>query len=135
MLRREPKFTNPSYKQWIEILASAEEPFGLSVLVAAAFVRIVTHSDFPGGPTPLPQALGAIETLLFLPNCRILNLCDCHWSLLKKFSEASDATVKKIGYVQHAAISLEYGATFVTRNKDFYASVPRNCGYSFWKLR
>lgn len=61
-----------------------------------------------------------IETLLSLPNCLILKSSDRHWSLLKKFSETSDATLKKIGYAQHAAISLEYGAAFVARNKDFY---------------
>ncbi|NBV97094.1 MAG: hypothetical protein EBT30_06035 [Verrucomicrobia bacterium] len=57
------------YRQWMENLANGREPFALSSLVAVAFVRVVTHPSFAPRPTPLPQALAVIDSLLTLASC------------------------------------------------------------------
>lgn len=113
------------YRRWVEQVVAGPEPFALSLEVAAAFVRMVTHERFPGGPpTPLPQALGVIETLQQTPGCRVLTAGDRHWSLFRRLCETDRATGKRVGDARHAALALEHGCTWVTRDTDFQDFVP-----------
>jgi toxin-antitoxin system PIN domain toxin len=112
------------YRPWLERLASGPEPFALSLEVATAFVRIVTHRRFPGGPTPLPQAMAVIDTLRLAPGCRLLAAGERHWELFRGLCESARATGKQVGDAHHAAIALEHGCIWVTRDTDFEAFVP-----------
>ena len=103
----------------MERLANGAEPFALSALVAVAFVRIVTHPAFRPAPTPLPQALATIDSLRLLPNCCFLEAGGRHWRLFRMFCESAGATGKKAADAQHAALALEHGCTWVTRDADF----------------
>jgi toxin-antitoxin system PIN domain toxin len=107
------------YKNWMEGLVGSHEPFALSVLVAVAFVRIVTHPGFSTLPTPLPQALAVIDELLQQPGCRLLHPSEQHWPLVRKLAASSRAQGPAIGDIQHAALAMEYGCTWVTRDRDF----------------
>lgn len=107
------------YRHWVEQLAAGPEPFALSVEVAAAFVRIVTHPRYPGGPTPLPQALAVIEALRQTPGCRLFAPGDRHWELFRRLCETTQAAGKAVGDARHAALAIEHGCTWVTRDADF----------------
>ncbi len=112
------------YRPWLEQLAAGPEPFALSLEVAAAFVRIVTHTRYPGGPTPLPQALTVIDALRQTPGCRLLAPGDRHWDLFRRMCEAARATGKRVGDARHAALAVEHGCTWVTRDADYHDFVP-----------
>lgn len=112
------------YRKWIEDLVNGTEPFALSDLVAAAFVRIVTHSGFPPRPTPLPQALSVIQSLRAAANCRWLQAGTRHWTILRQLAETTSSTGKKFADAQHAALALEHGCTWITRDRDFRAFEP-----------
>jgi hypothetical protein len=107
------------YRDWVERLANGTQPFALSLLVAVAFVRIVTHPAFAPRPTPLPQALAVIDSLAALDHCVRLNPGDNHWRLVKTLCEVSAARGKLVADAQHAAVALEHGCTWVTRDADF----------------
>jgi len=107
------------YRAWLERLANGPEPFALSVLVAVAFVRVVTHPTFRPVPTPLPQAIAVIDTLAALPTCLMTGPLSRHWSLVKMLCEKSSARGKLVADAQHAAVALEHGCTWVTRDADF----------------
>jgi toxin-antitoxin system PIN domain toxin len=107
------------YRMWLERLANGPEPFALSVLVSVAFVRIVTHPAFLPCPTPLHQAISVIDSLAALPNCLMPSLGDRHWDLVKMLCEAASARGKLVADAQHAAMALEHGCTWVTRDLDF----------------
>jgi toxin-antitoxin system PIN domain toxin len=107
------------YRAWMERLANGPEPFALSVLVAAAFVRVVTHPSFKPQPTPLQQAIAVIDSLAALSNCLMPRPEERHWNLVKKLCEASSARGKLVADAQHAAVALEHGCTWVTRDTDF----------------
>jgi len=107
------------YKTWLENLVSSGEPFGLTTLVALAFVRIVTHPRFPHGPTPLPQALAVVEELQGRSGCQLLFPAEQHWSLAARLLRATQSTGAEVGDAQHAAIAMEYGCIWVTRDRDF----------------
>jgi len=107
------------YRSWMERLANGPEPFAVSILVAVAFVRVVTHPAFQPRPTPLLQALAVIDSLASLPNCMMPKPGDQHWSLVKMLCEARSARGKLVADAQHAAVALENGCTWVTRDTDF----------------
>jgi toxin-antitoxin system PIN domain toxin len=112
------------YRGWLEQLINGPEPFALSALVAVAFVRIVTHPGFPPAPTPLPQALSVIEALRAHPGCRFLSPQGRHWALFRQIAECAQAAGKRIADAQHAALALEHGCTWTTRDRDFHAFEP-----------
>ena len=49
-----------AYAAWLRRLVDGPEPFALSVLVAAAFLRLVTSTRVYADPTPMPVAIAAI---------------------------------------------------------------------------
>jgi toxin-antitoxin system PIN domain toxin len=112
------------YRAWVEQLAIGPEPFALSMEVATAFVRIVTHERFPGGPTPLVQAVAVIDALRQMPGCRFLGPGDRHWELFRRMCETARARGKRVGDARHAALAVEHGCTWVTRDGDFEEFVP-----------
>ena len=112
------------YRRWFEQLAAGPEPFALSLDTATAFVRIVTHANFPGGPTPLPLALAVIDALRQTPGCRLLAAGDRHWDIFRRMCEITRATGKRVGDARHAALAVEHGCTWVTRDTDFHGFVP-----------
>jgi uncharacterized protein len=111
------------YRSWLENLANGAQPFALSALVAVAFVRVVTHPRFSSVPTSLDQALAVIGALRRSPQCRWLLPGIKHWDLTESLCRATQAHGKIVADVQHAAVALEYGCRWVTRDLDFQAFV------------
>jgi len=114
---------HPFYKNWLEGLVRSSEPFAISPLVAVAFVRIVTHSAAPNG-TPLTKALNIIDEIFSVENCHQPHAGKHHWDIVRNLCKASKATGKLIGDVQHAALAIEHGCTWVTRDTDFKKFKP-----------
>ncbi|MBM4321873.1 MAG: type II toxin-antitoxin system VapC family toxin [Deltaproteobacteria bacterium] len=116
--RADEDFHEP-YRAWLEQLASGRAPFALSVLVAAAFVRIVTHRRIYPDPSPLPVALGALEALAGRRNCRLVGPGPDHWREFTALCREVGARGKLVADAQHAAVTIEHGCTLVTRDGDF----------------
>jgi toxin-antitoxin system PIN domain toxin len=107
------------YRRWIEDLVNAEEPFGLSVLVAVGFVRVVTNLAIYAQPTPLAAALGAADQLAGHPRCRLVAPGEDHWARVAALCRATGASGKLVADAQHAAVAMAEGCTWVTRDGDF----------------
>ena len=113
------------YRERLESMINGSESFGLSTLVAAGFLRIVTHAGFPNGPTPLSQALSVIESMASLPNCYWINPGALHWQLLAELCRSARCTGKQVADAQHAAVAIENACTWVTRDEDFTSFTKR----------
>lgn len=107
------------YRAWLETLVSAQSPFALSLLVAAAFVRIVTNRRIYADFTPLPIALGVVDALVARPYCRMVGPGPDHWVHFAGLCREADATGKLVADAQHAAVAIENGCTLVSRDGDF----------------
>ena len=107
------------YRQWLERTINGPQPFALSVLVAVAFVRIVTNKKFSKSATPLLQALAVIDELRKHPNCRLLSPGVEHWDLVRTLCHRTDLTGSSISDAQHAAVAIEHGCTWISRDTDF----------------
>lgn len=107
------------YRKFVETLAAGSRPFGLSILTAVGFVRIVTHPNFPNGPTPLPQAVSVIESLSQLAHCRWLVPGRKNWEITRDLCAKCGTAGKLVADAQHAAIAIEHAVEWVTRDTDF----------------
>lgn len=107
------------YAAWLKQLAEGDEPFGLSEVVAAAFVRIVTHPRLWDPPTGLESALGFIDALRARRNCRLLSPGPSNWSIFAQLCRSSKAQGKLVADAHHAALAIEHGCEWVTADGDF----------------
>jgi toxin-antitoxin system PIN domain toxin len=112
------------YRSWLEELASGPSPFGLSVLVASGFIRVVTHPRFPPAPSPLEQALAFVETLSDAPNCRVLGAGPSSWALVKDMCRKTKTRGAQVSDALHAAVAIEHGCTLISRDADFVRFKP-----------
>jgi toxin-antitoxin system PIN domain toxin len=108
-----------AYRAWLEQLVNGKEPFALSVLVAIAFVRIVTNAKLFSPPTPPAVALAAMEQLVQHPRCRVIVPREDHWGRVAALCRATGATGKLVADAQHATVAMAAGCTWVTRDADF----------------
>ena len=109
------------YRSWLEAMVNGPEPFGLSVLVAVGFVRIATNPRVYPDPTTPSLALAEIDALVARPNCRLLTPGPQHWVQVSALCRATAASGKVVADAQHAALAMEHGCTWVTRDADFGA--------------
>lgn len=111
------------YKRWLTEVVNGPEPFALSLLVAVGFVRVVTNAKIYRLPTPLPTALAVIDQLIAHPRCRSVAPSSQHWRQVADLCRATHAQGKLVADAQHAAIAINEGCTWVTRDADFDAFV------------
>jgi toxin-antitoxin system PIN domain toxin len=107
------------YREALEAMAGGPDAFALSPLVAAGFVRVVTHPSFPNGPTPLAQALAVVDSLTAQPGCCWVMPGLRHWSLTADLCRRCACRGKQVADAQHAALAIEHACTWVTRDTDF----------------
>lgn len=105
---------------WLGRLAEGAEPWGLPVFCLAEFVRVTTHPRIFSPPSPLQDALGALESLLESPSVRVLRPGTAYARL---FAEAclEAETVGNLAFdAQIVAVCRESGANrLLTTDKDF----------------
>lgn len=116
---RKDESVHEFYRDWLENLVNSAAPFGLSALVGVAFVRIVTNRRFHDDPTPLSVALETVDRLREAPGCRWLLPGDRHWEITTTLCRRTSATGKHVADAQHAALAIEHGCQWVTRDEDF----------------
>lgn len=121
-----------TYRERLEKEIESIEPFGISSLAAAGFIRIVTQSRFPGGPTPMSQALSVIESMLERPNAMMINPGPRHWDIVSDLCRRTGAMGKIVAEVQHAAVAIEHSCTWVTRDEDFKRFVKHGLRLEIW---
>jgi hypothetical protein len=107
------------YRAWWEQVASGPQPFGLSSLVAVAFVRIATSPKIYDQPTPLDVALAEVEAILARSTCRMLAPGPGHFAMIADLCRKTRATGKIVADAAHAAVAMEHGCEWVTRDGDF----------------
>lgn len=121
---REDQQHHDFYRTAMESSINSGESFALSSLAAAGFVRIVTHSRFPNGPTPQAQALAVIDALAGLDHCHWVGPGSRHWELMSNLCRVCKCAGKQVADAQHAAVAIEHACEWVTRDHNFNAFVP-----------
>lgn len=105
--------------KWLEKLINSDQAFAISELVLSGFLRIVTHPKVFAPPSTLQEALTFIEQIRDQPNCVIVSPQQRHWSIFRKLCEQANARGNLIPDAYHAALAIETGSEWITRDHDF----------------
>ncbi len=104
---------------WLESLRAAPEPFGVSELVMAGALRVLTHRRVFDPPTPLDAALSWISALRATPNLVLVAPGPRHWDIFERLVRESGASGNLVSDSWHAALALEHGCEWVSDDSDF----------------
>ncbi len=106
-------------RRWLEDAVNAPEVVGVSDAVLAGVVRVVTHVRVFAKPTPLPQALGETTRLREQVGVTTLSPGPRHWQIFAELCRAAGARGNLVADAQHAAVAVEHGATWISKDRDF----------------
>ncbi|MCC6847543.1 MAG: type II toxin-antitoxin system VapC family toxin [Deltaproteobacteria bacterium] len=107
------------YAEWLTRIATGPEPFGLSDLVCAGFVRIVTHPRIWRPTTEPGRALAFVDRLRRRRGCRLLTPGSGTWTVFARLVEGATARGKLVADAYLAALAIEHGCTLATCDADF----------------
>jgi toxin-antitoxin system PIN domain toxin len=121
-------------RAWLEsALANAAggEPFTLQPMVAASFLRLVTHPRVFVDPTSSEAALGFVEALLAAPGV-VRPPVGEEWPILRRLVAEKGLVANDLPDAWLAAAVLHQGEHLATFDRDFRRLLPRG---RFTRLR
>ncbi len=107
------------YAAWLEGIALAATPFGLSELALSGFVRVVTHPKIFDTPSSLDTALEFLSSLRSRPNAVMMRPGPRHWEIFEDCCRDGGARGSMVADAYHAALAIETGSTWITTDRDF----------------
>ena len=106
-------------RAWVEQVFSDGTPVGLPWQTVAAFLRVVTNTRLPGKRFTAAEAAEIVDQWLGQPNVRLLPPSDQHWNLFRQMLVEGQARGPLVTDAQLAALTIEYGGTLQTTDRDF----------------
>lgn len=111
-------------RAWIEEVFSQADPVGLPWQTIVAFLRIMANTRLPGERFSLEEAARLVDRWLDQPNVRLLAPGEGHsgyehWPLLRRMIVEGQAQGSLVSDAQLAALTVEYGGTLHTTDRDF----------------
>ncbi len=106
-------------RAWIEAVLSGIEPVGIPWQTVSAFVRIMTNTRLPGERLTTSEAVQVIADWLAQPNVQFLAPGEHHWGLFRQMMIDGQASGPLVTDASLAAVTLEYGGTLYTTDRDF----------------
>ena len=106
-------------KLWLKTLIASREQIGIPLPVVTAFLRLTTNRMLRGGQFSMAEAIQIVDEWFALPQIRLLLATERHWSVLRRvlLDSQSSGTITTDAHI--AAITLEYGGTLYSHDRDF----------------
>jgi toxin-antitoxin system PIN domain toxin len=108
-----------AFRRWLEAVMQSDEAYGISDLVLAGFLRVVTHPRVFKTPTPTNQALAFACQLRDRPNCVAVAPGARHWDIFSRLCQASGARGNLVPDAFFAAMAIESGCEWITTDRDY----------------
>ncbi len=106
-------------RQWVEEVLSGQAPVRLPWQTVGAFLRIVTNPALRGERFTPQEAVAIVDEWLAQPNVRTIDPGEGHWTLLRQTIVAGQVRGPLMTDAQLAALTMEYGGTLYTTDRDF----------------
>jgi uncharacterized protein len=116
---REDAPRHDRYRIWLEGVLNAREAYGLSDLVLAGFVRVVTHPRVFSPPSPTGHAFEFAEALRGHPNCVHVVAGERHWDIFAGLCRDARTKGNLIPDAYLAALAIESGSEWITSDRDY----------------
>lgn len=114
---REDAPEHERYAAWLRGLTAADEPFAVSDVVLAGFLRMVTNNRIFNPPTPMATAIAFCQALTVWPRAVLILPTRRHWELFVGL--CGDLTGPLVSDAYLAALAIEHGCELVTTDSDF----------------
>lgn len=114
---REDAPEHQRYAAWLRSLAAAPEPFALSEVVLASFLRIVTNRKIFDPPTPMETAVAFCQRLVERPRAVLIAPSRQHWDLFVGLCADINGPLVTDAYL--AALAIEHACELITTDSDF----------------
>ena len=116
---REEMSRHNDARSLIQRLAEGDNPWAIPVFCISEFLRVVTHRRIFQPPTPLEDAVIAIEHLLQSQSVRLLLPGDRYWSIFSSLLRSGRVSGNVIFDAQIVALCLERGVeTVISEDRD-----------------
>lgn len=106
-------------KSWLEHAVNTAEPLGISDAVLCGTIRLLTHPRVFDVPTPLEVALAQVQTLRSHAGTHVLVPGSGYWPAFVQLCTEAKAVGNLAADAAHAALAVEHGATWVSKDRDF----------------
>lgn len=116
---REDSPEHGRYASWLHRLVTNGQPFALSSVTLAGFLRIVTNRRIFPQPTPMGTALAFCHGLLHRRTAVLVQPGPEHFSILADLIEHSGIDGPLVTDAYIAALALEHGCEVVSTDSDF----------------
>ncbi|MCZ7665607.1 MAG: type II toxin-antitoxin system VapC family toxin [Thermoleophilia bacterium] len=116
---REDAPGHEAFRRWLEETIAADAAFAVPELVLSGFLRVVTHPRIFAPPTPLDEALLAVEALRAQPNYLSIAPGPRHWDLFVRLCRTANAKGPLVPDAYLAALAIESGSEWITTDRDF----------------
>lgn len=114
---------HPRYRAWLSQVLASDAAYGMTDLVLAGFLRVVTHPRVFRDPTPLETALAFVTEVRDRANCINVSPGERHWDIFSRLCRIAGARGSLVPDAYLAALAMESGAEWVTTDRD-YARFP-----------
>lgn len=116
---REESPGHARFRDWLEAALAGDRPFGVSDLVLAGFLRVVTHPGIFRPPTPRSIARAFTDTVRGTENAVPVAPGQRHWQIFQRLCEESGATGNLVADAYLAALAIESGCEWITTDRDY----------------
>lgn len=107
------------HRAWLTEALDGIEPVGISDLVLAGFLRIVTNHRVYRQPTPALDALDYCEIVRRAPASVPVRPDARHWPISADLCRQLGARANVVPDAYDAALAIEHGATWITTDRGF----------------
>ncbi len=106
-------------RAWLQVAVDDDEPVGLTDAVLGSAVRILTNPRVLFPVMALDHALTEASRLREHTGVVTLVPGPRHWQIFQRLCRAAQAHGNLVTDAQHAALAIEHGATWITKDRDF----------------
>jgi toxin-antitoxin system PIN domain toxin len=114
---REDAPEHDRYAAWLRALTDSNEPFALSDVVLASFLRIVTNPRIFEPATPMDMAIAFCQRLVDWPRASLIAPSRRHWDLFVDLCRDIKGSLVADAYI--AALAIDHGCELITTDGDF----------------
>jgi len=107
------------YRKWLEEALQKDVTCGLSEMVLAGMIRIVTNPRIFPDSTPIDLAVGFANQLREHPACAVISPGELHWSIFTRLCKQVGAKGNLVTDAYLAALAIESGAEWITADRDY----------------
>lgn len=107
------------YRDWLSRLTNGREPFAISELVLAGFIRIMTNVQMVSAGADPAEVYRVADFLASRTNCVLVRPGPRQWSIFRRLCDELAARGDVVSDAYHAATAIEWDHEWVSDDRDF----------------